>query len=133
MQNAPLNISAAELTKPRAASLPIQRGGGLEADAKRTLTKFKAKFWTAVGKVADATDKNVVRPVVKAENRVKVAALKVRQKGINTFSSAADTAGKAVEYGQKAVDRLKWVYIGIGALVVIYFIAQARAAFGRRP
>ena len=125
-------VDPAALETVRKASLPALPGGSLRSAFNRTLNKFKASFYSTLGRVSDATDKNVARPLVQAENRVKVDVLQFRQSVVDAGASAADAADKGLQAAQTGVKRLKFVYIAVGVFVVVYFLAQVRTAFGGR-
>lgn len=90
--------------------------------------KFTAFGYDLLGKAADAVAP-AAQGLVKAENRVKVAVLQARQSGIDAGAAAADTADKGLKVAAGVVNKLKWIYIGLGALVVIYFLAKTKEIF----
>lgn len=90
--------------------------------------KISAFGYDLLGKAANAADP-IAKKLVKAENRVKVAILQARQSGIDAGAAAADVADKGLKVASDVVNKLKWVYVGIGALVVIYFLAKTKEIF----
>jgi hypothetical protein len=105
---------------------------GVASGFKRKLNSLKSQAYSAAGQVLDVIDDNVARPLVKAENRIKVAALQVQVKANEVHQGVNVVAEKGVEVAQVAVDRLKWVYLGLAVVGIIVFIANIRQAFGRK-
>lgn len=103
--------------------------GRVSSGFSRKLNSLKASAWSKAGEILNTVDEKVARPLVKAENRVKVAALQVRQAGFDALASGSDAAGKVVDTAQVVVTRMKWVYIAAALLAAAFGWAYLRNSF----